>query len=49
MDVYLNNRRDELFNKSVFEKVWPVCVNEVDEETLNMRSILILISHYHQL
>lgn len=30
------------------EEVWPVVVDEVDDQPLDVGAILILISHYHQ-
>jgi len=38
----LDNGCDELFQKGQLEQRWPIVVNEIDQETLNVRSILIL-------
>ena len=44
---YLDDGCDELLEEAVFQKVGPVVVDEVDEETFNVRPVLILICHDH--
>ena len=45
----LYDRCDELLQESVVpcNEIWPVPMKEVDEESLDMRSIVILICHDH--
>ena len=45
----LNNGRDELFQEPIdTEQGWPEMMEEIDEQPLDMRSIMILICHNHQ-
>ena len=44
---YLDDRRDELDYKVVFQEIRPVRVEEVDDEAFDVRAILILVGHYH--
>lgn len=39
---YFHNGCDELLKEGVFEKGRPVVVEEVDEKTFNVRTVLIL-------
>lgn len=46
--VDFDNRRDELFKESLhLEQTRPKVVNEVDQESLDVRSIVVLVSHDH--
>lgn len=40
---YFDKRGDELLQERVLQKGRPVVVEEVDEQTLNVRAVLILI------
>lgn len=40
--INLDDRGDELFKEVVVQQWWPVMMDEVDEKTLNVRSVLIL-------
>lgn len=40
--IYLDDRGDELFKEVVAQQWWPVMMDEVDEKTFNVRSVLIL-------
>ena len=46
---YLDDGRDELLQEVVVEELGPVVLDEVDEETLDVGSVLVLICHDHQL
>lgn len=49
-ESYLNDGRDELLQEGVFEQGWPVVMEEIDEQTLDMGAILILSAdHQHKL
>lgn len=49
MHTHLNNRCNKLLHEVVLEKVGPVVMDEVDDESFDVGAVLILISHYHQL
>ena len=48
LEAHLNDRGNEFLEELMFEEVGPVVVNEVNEEALDVRAILVLICHYHQ-
>lgn len=49
-ESYFDDRCDELLQEGVFEQGWPVVMEEVDEQTLDMGAILILSAdHQHKL
>ena len=45
---HLHDGCDELLYKVVPEEVGPVVVDKVDDESLDVRAILVLVSHDHQ-
>ena len=45
---YLDDRCDELLDKIVLQEIGPEMVDKVDEQPLDVRPILILIGHDHQ-
>ena len=49
LNTDLDDGCDELFDEVVFEQSRPVVVDEVDEETFDVRAVLILICHDHDL
>ncbi len=47
--AHLDNGSDELFEKVVLEEVRPAVMNEIDEQSLDVGPVLILIRHDHHL
>ena len=45
---YLEDRGDEHFDVVMFEEIRPFVMDEIDHETFDMTTVLILISHDHQ-
>ena len=45
---HLHDGCDELLYKVVPEEVGPVVVDKVDDESLDVRTVLVLVSHDHQ-
>jgi hypothetical protein len=45
----LDDRCNKFFHEWETKQLRPVGVNEVDEKTFDVRSVLILISHDHEL
>ena len=46
---HLDNRGNKLFQKRQACQVWPVTVYEVDQKPLDVRAILILVCHDHDM
>ena len=45
----LDDWSDELLQEAVMQQGGPVGVNEVDEQTFDVRAVLVLIGHDHHL
>ena len=45
----LDDRSDKLFQEAVIKQGGPVGVNEIDEQTFDVRAVLVLIGHDHHL
>lgn len=45
--THLHNRSNKLFQERQTGQIWPVTVYEVDKKSLDVRAILILICHDH--
>lgn len=45
---HLHDGRDKLLHKVVPEEVGPVVVDKVDDQSLDVRAVLVLVSHDHQ-